>query len=69
MPNHQPRNKPADHIGPTYTDFLPCGNGVGVRLVLEWDEEGAPYVRLEADRGDLEGFQPGSYYPVPHEGV
>lgn len=61
MPNS---NKPADHIGPTCTDWLTV-NGVKVRLVLEWDADGGEYVRLEADGGDLEGEQPGMYYPVP----
>jgi hypothetical protein len=40
-------------------------NGVKVRLVAECDTDGGEYVRLEAENGDLEGEQPGVYYPLP----
>ena len=41
-------------------------NGVRVYLVEEHDGDGTAFVRIAFEGGDLEGEQPGMYYPVPH---
>jgi hypothetical protein len=47
----------------TRTDWL-IVNGVKVRLVIGRDEDGTEFVELQAD-GNLEGVEPGLYYPTP----
>lgn len=49
---------------PNRTDFLRV-NGVKVRLVVEVDGDGCEFVRVDAENGNLEGSEPGVYYPTP----
>jgi hypothetical protein len=58
--------QPTDRTGAWRTDYLTV-NGVRVRLVVQRDDKGVEYVMLDAD-GDLEGIEPGVYYPQPAGG-
>lgn len=42
-------------------------NGLTVRIVVKHDGSGDAYVQLEGVDCNLEGEQPGMYYPTPLE--